>query len=160
METATEKSDAQVVDEAAAQQNFVDPYEYLATFPGAPTKAQVEAFKTQAPNGIIRLFAPGKRIFLVRGFSGMELQAIQAQIPDNLGANLAPEARAAKVEQEVALKAVARCVVWTSTTKDGKLTEEQLRVGSAGLPSTLFNLITYMSDFLDPDALQILSAEL
>lgn len=158
--TTVEKSDVQVADEAKAQQNFSDPYEYLATFKGAPTKAQIEALKTQAPNGVIRIFAPGKRAYLVRGITGLELQGIQTTIPENLGAGLPPEQRAAKVESEVSLAVSARCVVWTSTTQDGKLTVEQLRAGSAGLPSTLFNLITYLSDFLDPEALQVMSAEL
>jgi len=164
MATATvpevQKSDAQIADEAKAAENFTDPYVYLSTFPGAPTKDQVENLKAQAPNGTIRIFAPGKRVYLVRGISGLELQSVQAQIPDNLGAGLSPEAKAAKVEGEVALAVSAKCVVWTSTTNTGKLTAEQLRGGSAGLPSTLFNLITYMSDFLDPEALQIMSAEL
>lgn len=160
MSEVAEKSDVQVQDEQKAQANFVDPYEYLGTFSGAPNKAQVEALKTQAPNGVIRIFAPGKRVYLVRGITGMELQAIQGQIPENLGANLTPDARAAKIEGEVSLAVSSKCVVWTSTTPDGKLTAEQLRVGSAGLPSTLFNLITYLSDFLDPEALQVMSAEL
>lgn len=159
-EVEVQKSDAQVADEAKAAQNFVDPYEYLGTFPGAPTKDTVESYKAQAPNGAIRIFAPGKRVYLVRGISGLELQAVQSQIPENFGAGLQPEAKAAKVEGEVALAVASKCVVWTSTTRDGKLTVEQLRGGSAGLPSTLFSLITYMSDFLDPEALQILSAEL
>jgi len=156
----SQKTEVQVADEAKAQETFKDPYEYLATFPGAPTKEQVEALKAQAPNGIIRIFAPGKRVFLLRGFSGVELQSIQAQIPENLGANLAPDARAAKIEAEVGLHAASLCTVWTSTTKSGKLTIEQLRGGTAGLPSTLFAIVTYMSDFLDPEALQALSMEL
>ncbi len=156
----SQKTDVQVADEARAEQTFKDPYEYLATFPNAPTRDQVEALKTQAPNGIIRIFAPGKRIFLLRGFSGVELLAVQAQIPENLGAGLALEARAQKIEAEVSLHMASKCTVWTSTTKDGKLTIEQLRGGTAGLPSTLFAIITYMSDFLDPDALQALSMEL
>ncbi len=157
---AQEKSDAQVQDETKATQQLNDPFEYLQTFPHAPTKATVEIWKQQAPNGVVRIFAAGKRAYLVRGISGLELQSVQSQIPDNLGAGLNPEARAAKVEGEVALLVSSKCVVWTSTTQDGKLTVEQLRGGSAGLPSTLFNLITYLSDFLDPEALQVMSAEL
>lgn len=161
MSTETvEKPDVQVQDEEKSKEQLVNPYDYLATFTGAPTKESIEALKLQAPNGIIRIFAPGKRVYLVRGISGMELQQIQSEIPDNLGASLKPEARAAKLEGEVALYVAARCVVWTSTTQNGRLTVEQLRGGSAGLPSTLFNLITYLSDFLDPEALQIMSAEL
>lgn len=160
MEPLVEKSQAQVQDEVKAEKSLLDPYEYLATFPNAPTKAAVEALKSQAPNGTIRIFAVGKRVYLVRGISGLELQGIQGQIPENLGASLSPEARAAKIEGEVSLMVSAKCVVWTSATQDGKLTVEQLRGGSAGLPSTLFNLITWLSDFVDPEAFQIMSTEL
>lgn len=156
----TQKSEAQVQDEARAEKALVDAFEYLQKFPGAPTQAQLDAFKSQAPNNSIRLFAPGKRVYLVRGISGLELAAIQANIPQNLGADLNPEARAAKIEQEISLAVAARCVVWTSATADGKLTVDQLRGGSAGLPSTLFNLVTWMSDFVDPEAFQLMSAEL
>lgn len=156
----TVKSDAQVQDEKKAAQNLMDPMEYLQTFKNAPTKAQIESWKQQAPNGVIRILAIGKRVYLVRGVSGLELQQLQAEVPENLGAGLNPEARAAKIEGEVSLRVGARCVPWTSTTTDGKLTTEQLRVGSAGLPSTLFSMITYLSDFIDPQELQLISAEL
>jgi len=157
---ADEKSQAQVQDEAKAQQSLLDPYEYLATFPNAPSKTQIETFKAQAPNAVIRIFAVGKRAYLVRGISGLELASIQSQIPSNLGAGLVPEAQAAKVESEISLMVSSKCVVWTSATPDGKLSVEQLRGGSAGLPSTLFNLITWLSDFVDPEAFQVMSAEL
>lgn len=155
-----EKSPIQIADEAKAKANVADPYEYLATFPNAPSKAVVESLKTQAPNGTIRIFAMGKRVYLVRGISGLELLQVQGQIPENLGANLNPEARGAKIEAEVALMVSAKCVVWTSTTPDGKLSVEQLRGGSAGLPGTLFNLITWLSDFIDPESFQLMTAEL
>lgn len=160
MSETEQKPDVQVQDEKKATQNLMDPYEYLATFANAPSKATIEAWKTQAPNSVIRIFAPGRRVYLVRGISGHELQVVQQQIPDNLGAGLAPEARAAKMESEVALHVASKCVVWTSTTTDGKLTTETLRAGSAGLPGTLFNLISYLSDFIDPETIQVMSAEL
>lgn len=159
-EETQEKTDVQKQDEAKAKQNLLDPYDFLATFPNAPSKASVDSFKAQAPNGVVRILALGKRAYIVRGISGLELQQVQAEIPDNLGANLSPEARAAKIEGEVSLKVSGRCVCWTSSTPDGKLNAELLRVGSAGLPSTLFNLITYLSDFIDPEAINLLSAEL
>jgi len=159
METE-QKSDVQVQDEKKAQTNLVDPYDYLATFPNAPSKAQVESWKSQAPNGIIRIFAPGRRVYLVRGISGLELSGVQNSIPANLGADLNPEARAAKIEQEISLQVAAKCTVWTSASADGKLSADQLRGGSAGLPSTLFNLVTWLSDFVDPEAFQLMSAEL
>lgn len=154
------KSDAQIQDEKKAANNLMAPMDYLQTFPNAPSKATIDMWKAQAPNGIIRILALGKRIYLVRGVSGLELQQIQADIPDNLGAGLNPEAKAAKIEAEVSLRVGSRCVVWTATTADNKLSVEQLRVGSAGLPSTLFSMITYLSDFIDPQELQLISAEL
>lgn len=162
MSTETPKTDVQEKDEKTAEQTLMDPFDFLQKFPNAPSKAVVESWKTQAPNGVIRLFAPGngKRVYLVRGISGLELKLIQSQIPDNLGANLAPDARIAKNEAEVALQSVAKAVVWTNVTPDGKLTKEHLEAGPAGLPSTIFNLVTYLSDFLEPEALQLMSAEL
>lgn len=162
MNTETEKTEVQKQDEVNTTKKLVDPFDFLQTFPNAPSRAQVEAMKAQAPNGVIRLFVPGngKRVYLVRGLNGHELRHIQGQIPENLGANLPPEARAAKIEGEVALGVSVKCVPWTSTTSDGKLTREQLEAGSAGLPSSIFNLVTYLSDFLDPEALQMMSAEL
>jgi hypothetical protein len=160
METEVQKTDAQVQDEKTAEKVFSDPYEYLATFANAPSKAVIEAYKTQAPNGVVRLLALGKRAYVVRGLSGLELNAIQGQVPSNLGASLPADERQAKIESEVAILASSKGIVWTSTTQDGKLTADQLRGGSAGLPSTIFNLVTYLSDFLDPQALELLSTEL
>lgn len=162
MNTET-KPEAQVQDEAKAQQNLMDPYEFLARIPGAPSKAAVEALKTQAPNQTIRILAlgsAGKRVYLVRGVSGLELKQVQSQIPENLGAGLTPEARAARIEEEVAVLTASKAVVWTNTTTTGKLTDADLRAGAAGLPSTLFNLVSYLSDFIEPDALQVISADL
>lgn len=158
----TQKTEEQIKDEEVASKKLMDPIEFLQTFPNAPSKVMIESYKAQAPNGIIRLFAPGngKRVYLVRGLSGFELKAIQGQIPENLGANLSPEARSAKIEGEVALHVSSKAIVWTSVTPDGKLTKEQLEAGPAGLPSTLFNLVTYLSDFLDPEAINAMSAEL
>lgn len=155
-----EKSTAQVADEAKVKTNLLDPYDYLATFPNAPSRANVEAFKAQAPNGVIRILALASRVYLVRGIGGLELASIQSGIPENLGAGLNPEARAAKIEAEISLHVAARCTVWASTSPNGTLSVEGLRMGSAGLPSTLFGLVTWLSDFVDPEAFQIMSAEL
>lgn len=159
--TVEEKPDAQVAAEEAAKKNLTDPMAYLQTVPGAPTKETIEAWKAQAPNGTIHIFAPSKkRVYLVRGISGLELTNLQSRIPENLGANLPPEQRAAKIEGELQLLVAAHCVVWTNTTQDHKLTPEVLKVGSAGLPNTLFNLISWLSDFLDPDTIQLMTGEL
>lgn len=161
--TEATKTEVQVQNEENVGKKLdLDPMEFLQTFPNAPSKVMIDAWKQQAPNGVIRLFAPGngKRVYLVRGINGIELKHIQNQIPSNMGDGLAPEARAAKIEAEVTLGVGAKAVVWTSVTPDGKMTKEQLEAGPAGLPSTLFSLITYLSDFLDPEAIQLVSAEL
>jgi hypothetical protein len=162
MSTETQKTEVQAQDEVNTGKKLVDPFDFLQTFPNAPSKVMLESWKAQAPNGVIRLFAPGngKRVYLVRGLNGLELKHIQAQIPENTGANLTPEARSAKIETELALLVGSKAVVWTSVTPDNKLSKEQLESGPAGLPSTLFNLVTYLSDFLDPEAIQLMSAEL
>jgi len=66
-------SDVDVVDniveanEAATQKKFSDPYEFLATINGSPSKVQIETWKTQTPNNRLRVFTPdgGKRVFIV-----------------------------------------------------------------------------------------------
>lgn len=158
---AAEVAKIQEQTEEQTKQSFKDPYELLATFPNAPNKTDIEHYKAQSPNGIIRLFAIGpKRVYLVRGLSGIELAGIQGQIPSNLGAGLADEVKAMKIDAEVAIHGASKGVIWTSTTKDGKLSPEQVRGGSAGLPSTLFTLVSYLSDFLEPAALDAMSIEL
>lgn len=147
--------------EEVPKSNLLDPMDFVQKFPGAPTKAVIEDWKSQAPNGVVRVYAPStRRAYLVRGLSGIELQKLQGQIPENLGANLPPEQRAAKLEGELQLLVAAHCTLWTSTTPDHKLSMEGLRAGSAGLPGTLFNLISRLSDFVDPEAFELLSAEL
>jgi hypothetical protein len=147
--------------EEVKKQDAIDPWDILLAAPGAPTKATVEAWKKQAPNGVIRLLILGnKRIYLVRGVTGQELLSAQNAIPENLGAGLAPEARMAKVDLELQLIVASKCTLWTSDSPDGRLTIEQLRTGSAGRPSTLFNLVTVLSDFVEPEAFQVISTEL
>ena len=149
-------------NEVATQGKFSDPYEFLKTINGAPTKVQIDTWKTQTPNNRLRVFTPdgGKRVFIVRAIGAMELQRLQGTLPQNLGASLPPEQQAAKIEFELQLLVCSQCVLWTNSTVDGKLGTELLRSGSAGLPGTLFNLISWLSDFMDPSAFEVLSAEL
>lgn len=163
-ETATavaEKPEAQTATEEVVKSNLMEPMDFLQKFERAPSKATVESWKAQAPNGTIRIYAPtDKRAYIVRGISGMELQGLQGRIPENLGANLPQEQRAAKLENELQLLVAAHCTLWASTTTDNKLTVDILRAGSAGLPGALFNLISWLSDFVDPETFQLLSADL
>jgi hypothetical protein len=144
------------------QKKFSDPYEYLATVTGAPSKIQLEAWKAQTPNNRLRVFTPdaGKRVFIVRAIGAMELQRLQASLPQNLGAGLPPEQQAAKIEFELQLAVASHCVMWTNASGDGKLNPDLLRAGSAGLPGTLFQLISWLSDFMDPAAFDVLSIEI
>lgn len=155
------KTADQVAAEDTASKKFNDPYQFLSEFPNAPSKAMIDSWKQQAPNGRVRLFTPdAKRVYLVRGVGGLELDKLQGQIPTNLGANLPAEQQQAKVERELQLLVAAQCCVWTSVSGNGKLDAELLRIGSAGLPATLFNLISYLSDFVDPEAFNVLSIDL
>lgn len=135
------------------QKKFDSPYDFLATIEGAPDKTAIETMKRSTPNNRIRVFSPdAKRVFLVRGVSGLELSNLQKQLP----ANVNPD----KAESELALLVGATSVMWTNTTTNNKLTAEDLRLGSAGLPATLFQLVSFLSDFVDPEALNALSSEL
>ena len=61
---------------------------------------------------------------------------------------------------EMQIAAVVKATVWTNVGQNGKLTDVILRTGSAGLPSTLFAKVTKLSDFMDPQQIEMLSAEL
>jgi hypothetical protein len=143
-------ADVQGTEEAPKQGGVADPYEFLASISG-PTKDQVEAFKQNVPNGRIRIFTPdGKRGYLLRAISGLELAQIQKSIPPN----------SSNIEYDASIGSAVLCTIWTNASADGKLSEVGLRGGSAGLPSTLWNLITLMSDFVDPQDFAACSAEL
>lgn len=143
----------QMKEADATKSSFKDPYEFLATFRGAPSKAHLEALKASTPNGRLRLFYPDtKRVFILRGLSGLELANLQKQIP----ANMAP----ANQEQELQFHVGSLATVWSSATPTGKVTAEELRTGSAGLPSSIFQIVSWLSDFMEPQVLEALSVEL
>lgn len=128
--------------------------EFLASLAGAPSPEQVEAWKQQAPNNRIELFTPdGKRAYIVRGITGLELSTIQKQIQSMATPAADPDA-------EVQILAVVRATLWTNVGVGGKLTDTILRTGTAGLPSALFAKVTKLSDFFDPQQIEFLSAEL
>ena len=152
----------QQADTQAAQTSFKDPYDFLATIPGAPSRSEIQGYKVNTPNGRLKVFSPdgGKRVFIVRGISGMQLQTLEKQIPQNLGAGLPDEQRAARIMQELQYLVGAACTCWTNATTTNKLTSEDLRNGSAGLPKALNDLISWLSDFVEPEAMAVLSADL
>jgi hypothetical protein len=132
----------------------MDPHEFLASLPGAPTKDMIAAWKQQAPNNRLEVFTPdGKRAYIVRGLTGLELTTIQKQIQSMATPVADPEL-------EMQLHAVVKAVVWTNAGQNGKLTDVGLRTGAAGLPATLFTKVTKLSDFMDPQQIEFLSAEL
>jgi len=138
----------------AVDRSNMDPHEFLASLPGAPTKDMIAAWKQQAPNNRLEVFTPdGKRAYIVRGLTGLELTTIQKQIQSMATPVADPEL-------EMQLHAVVKAVVWTNAGQNGKLTDVSLRTGAAGLPATLFTKVTKLSDFMDPQQIEFLSAEL
>lgn len=126
----------------------VDPLEFLQQFPGAPSRQHLENLKKEVPGGKLRIFSPdGKRVFILRGISGLEMAKLQAEVPKN----------SSNPEWDLQLKACAACIVWSSL---GHLDEMALRAGPAGLPDSLWALIQSLSDFYDPVQLATFSAEL
>jgi hypothetical protein len=131
-----------------------DPFTFLASFPNAPTRDQLELWKSQAPGGRIRLKTTSdfKRVFIMRAIGGTELAALQARLPQNI----TPE----RVPQEMQVAVSIHCCLWTNATPDGKLTDLVLRGSGAGLPLTLHEVVSVLSDFEDPEMIEHLSADL
>jgi hypothetical protein len=146
---------ATTLPEGDTAQGVVDPYTFLAEFKGAPTKAQIEQWKTSTCNGRVKLFTPdpsGKRVFILRGLSARELEAVQNDIP----ANTAQE----RLEGEMQRATAAKATLWTSLTPTGKIVGDDLRNTGAGLTSSLYELVFQLSDFLTPVMLDKLSTDL
>lgn len=132
----------------------MSPQEFLASLAGAPTADQITAWKSQAPNNRIEVFTPdGKRAFILRGLTGLELTQIQKQIQSMATPTSDPD-----LEMQIA--SVVKANLWSNVGQGTKLTDVSLRTGSAGLPSTLFAIVTRLSDFMDPQQINLLSAEL
>lgn len=139
--------------EPAEATGAVDPYEFLNKVPGAPSKSEIESWKNQTPNGRVKVFTPDyKRIYILRGVSALELEAVQASIPQNTS----PE----KVDGLIQKAVIARACLWASSTNNHKLNEMDLSVGGAGLPVALFEVISQLSDFMGPNQIEKFSADL
>jgi hypothetical protein len=152
-ETATDISSVQTVTTEPTSKANMTPQEFLASLAGAPTADQISVWKLQAPNNRIEVFTPdGKRAFILRGLTGLELTQIQKQIQQIQGAS--------DPDLEMQIASVVKATVWTNVGQNGKLSDIILRTGSAGLPSTLFAKVTKLSDFMDPQQIEMLSAEL
>lgn len=122
-------------------EKLITPVEFLATVEGAPTPEQIQSWKREVLNGKVRLFNPdGKRVYLLRGLNGMEVRALESRIPGN---SSYPE-----IEQQ--MLAVEAATLWTNTTPSKKLDVQVLKASGAGLPATLFQIVSELSDFMDP----------
>ena len=147
------------VDEAAAApepgvdyvaQRKAAMYEKIAELSG-PSEAQIDAWKQSAPGNRVRAFSlDNVRFYIVRAIGGLEFAGIQKNIPQN----------STNPQLEIQLEAAVLCTLWTSSTRDGKLTSIGLRTGTAGLPSSIWTLIETLSDYADPQDFQTCSVEL
>ena len=143
---------------APAEPHIPTMAEFIATLDGAPSGEMILTWKSQAPNKRIRAFAPdamagGKRAYILRGLSGLELSQIQKGIQSMATPTSDPE-----LEMQIA--SIVRACLWTNVGQSGKLTDTILRTGAAGTPSTLFAIVTELSDFVDPKKIEMLSADL
>ncbi|TSA39524.1 hypothetical protein D4R30_00940 [archaeon] len=148
----SEETKDQSADRAPTQAR--NPYEFIASFAGAPTKDQIELWKSQAPGGRIRMKASSdmKRVFIMRAIGGTELAQLQGRLPQNI----TPE----RLPQELQIAVACHCCLWTSVTPDGKLTDLVLRGSGSGLPLTLHEVVSVLSDYEDPETIERLSADL
>lgn len=127
------------------------PQQILDGFAGAPTAEQIANFKSQVPNGAVRAFSPdGKRMFLLRGITGLEMRELQKSVVAN----------AAEPEAEFKILAVCAACLWTNTSGSRKLDPAVLRASTAGLPDSLFSIIELLSDFFAPSQLLNMSFDL
>jgi hypothetical protein len=131
----------------------IDHHTFLAQFPGAPTSETIAAWKQQVPGGRVRLKTSSdyKRVYIMRAIGSTELAQLQARIPQ-----ATPEIMAQALELAVA----CQCCLWTSATPDGKLTEMVLRASGSGLPVTLHEVVSVLSDYESPETIERLSADL
>jgi len=128
-----------------------DPMQVLAQYADAPSKLTIDNWKAQVPNGVIRVFpAPGKRLFFLRGITGLEMRKFQEKVP----------AGTPNPEIEFQALALEAACLWTNVTPERKLTGDFLRTTTAGLPFTLWALVEAISDFFPPQQLYDMTFDL
>jgi hypothetical protein len=132
----------------------LSPLEFLQTFTGAPALEVVNDWKAQAPGARLKIFtsSDAKRIYVLRGITALELATVQSGLPTNL-----PQE---KLFSELQTAIAVRCTLWTNWTKDGKLSMDAIKSSGAGLSQTLHEIIFQLSDFMDPETIERLSADL
>lgn len=129
-------------------------YDFLSNFPGAPDEAQIKAWNQMVPGGSVRVFTmpDGKRVFVLRAITAIELAAIQAEV-----SKLSSQE---KQIFELQIAVAQKCTLWTSINPTGKLTDADLRVSGAGTAPTLHAVVWDKSDFIDPQVLDSLIVDL
>lgn len=140
--------------QATPEQPGVDPYQLLSSIEGAPSKSTIDAWKSQACNGRLRIFSLDtafKRLFILRGISGQEWLAAQKALPSNLAED--------KIESALRTAIVVLATSWASQTK-GRITESFISNGGAGMLDALYEVVCQLSDFVPPVMIERLSAEL
>lgn len=151
-------TEATVQEQVSESKALPTMAEFIAGLEGAPTPEMIVNWKQQAPNHRVRAYAPdapvgGKRVYILRGLSGLELTAIQNQIQQ-----MATPASNPELETQIAC--VIKAVLWTNVGHAWKLSDVILRSGAAGTPSSLFTIVSELSDFVDPQKIDALSADL
>lgn len=143
-----------IVEAPATPKQNVTPQEFLASIPGSPTPDMIANWKAQAPNNRIQVTSPdGKRAYILRGLTGLEVSKIQRGIASMATPTADPDL-------EMSIMSIVTACLWTNAGQNGKLTDTILRTGTAGLPATLFTVVTKLSDFMDPQAIEMMSADL
>lgn len=138
-------------EEKQEEQKPKTPAQLLASIPGAPSAAQLDSWKAAVPNHRIRLFTPDlKRVYIIRGLSGLEVSVIQKSIPQNT----------TERDIDFQLGACEKAVLWTNTTSSHTLSAMELKAGTAGLPASLFEIVSELSDYFPPEQIAMLSGDL
>lgn len=143
-----------MTDQTPEEPKAQSPQEFLATLPNAPTPAQIREWKMQVPGGRIRMFVPpgseGKRAYIVRAISGLELAELYKSMPQNIQ----------NTEIEIQLKVAVLCTLWSSEKGTLPYSEIELKSGPAGTVDALYQIINNLSDFYEPMQLLSYSADL
>jgi hypothetical protein len=114
------------------EQPQITPFEFLQTFPEAPSLEQIEQWKQQAPGA--RGSVSGTRRM---GSAFMCCEPSAARNWDNCRRACPRTSRQRRCKAEVQILMAIRCCVWTSSTIDHKLSDLALKGAGAGLPQTL-----------------------
>jgi hypothetical protein len=130
------------------------PQDFLSKFKGAPDEDLIAKIKSSSPGGRLRMITStdGQRVYILRAISAFELQQLQ----DGILKTVLPEKYPTALKTALAVK----CVVWTSATPTGVLTDLELKSAGAGLVDTLHEVISELSDYMEAPQIRQFSADL